>query len=266
MSTRDGAAEDCPPPGPGGCRVTGESLSVLTTEAARLGVALDGRALDRFERYLNLVMEWNERAGLTSITGPAEIQRRHFSESLALLAALRTAGLIPTGATLRIADLGSGGGFPGVPMAIAEPGLDLVLIESHGRRAEFLRTVVEALGLEHARVVQARAEDAGRGAMLRATFDLVTARALAPMPVLIEYALPLLRDGGLLVAPKGSRAGEELAASAGALKALGGDVRETLELPLPDGVPPQRVLVVRRRGRLDPRYPRRAGTPARQPL
>jgi len=246
--------------------MTGAQMAVLTAETARLGVDLDERALERFGRYLDLVMEWNERAGLTSLTDPGEIQRRHFAESLALLAALRAAGLIPPGATLRIADLGSGGGFPGVPMAIAEPGLDLVLIESHGRRAEFLRTVIEALALEHARVVQARAEDAGRGPMLRATFDLVTARALAPMPVLIEYALPLLRDGGLLVAPKGSRAEEELAASAGALKALGGDVRDTLDLPLPEGVPPQRVLVVRRTGRLDPQYPRRAGTPSRQPL
>lgn len=246
--------------------MTGDRLAVLAAEAARLGVDLDGRAIGRFERYLDLVMEWNERAGLTSLAGPAEIQRRHFAESLALLAVLRAAGVLPAGSTQRLADLGSGGGFPGLPMAIAEPGIDLVLIESHGRRAEFLRTVVEALGLERARVVQARAEDAGRGPMLRATFDLVTARALAPLPVLIEYALPLLKDGGLLVAPKGSRAEEELAASAGALKALSGDVRASLDLPLPPGVPPQRVLVVRRTGRLDPRYPRRAGTPSRQPL
>ena len=246
--------------------MTAEPLTVLTAEAARLGVALDEHARERFGRYLELVMEWNERAGLTSITEPAEIERRHFAESLSLLAALRDADILPVGATLRLADLGSGGGFPGVPMAIAEPELDLVLVESHGRRAEFLRTVVEALNLDRARVVQARAEDAGRGPMLRATFDLVTARALAPMPVLIEYALPLLRDGGLLVAPKGSRADEELAASEGALKALGGDLRATLDLPLPEGVPPQHVVVVRRTGRLDGRYPRRAGTPSRQPL
>lgn len=246
--------------------MTGDRLSVLTTEAARLGIDLDGRARERFERYLDLVLEWNERAGLTSLTDPGEIQRRHFAESLSLLAALRAAAIIPPGSTLRLADLGSGGGFPGVPMLIAEPGLDLVLVESHGRRAEFLRTVVEALDLKHAKVVHARAEDAGRGPMLRATFDLVTARALAPMPVLIEYALPLLKDGGLLVAPKGSRAEAELAASSGALKALGGDVRETLDLPLPEGVPPQRVLVVRRTGRLNPLYPRRAGIPSRQPL
>ncbi|TAJ20451.1 MAG: 16S rRNA (guanine(527)-N(7))-methyltransferase RsmG [Dehalococcoidia bacterium] len=246
--------------------MTIDPLAPLLTEAERLGVDLDRRARERFARYLDLVLEWNERAGITSLTDPEEIQRRHFAESLSLLAALRTAAIVERGSTARIADLGSGGGFPGIPMAIAEPGLDLVLVESHGRRAEFLRTVVAALELPHAKVVQARAEDAGRGPMLRATFDLVTARALAPLPVLIEYALPLLKDGGLLVAPKGSRADEELAASVAALAALGGDVRDTIDLPLPEGLPPQRVIVVGRTGRLDGRYPRRAGIPSREPL
>lgn len=219
---------------------------------------LPPRSAEKLNALLKFVI--TGPSSLTNVRDPAAAVELHIADSLAGLE------LPQLRAATTIADLGSGGGFPGVPMAIAEPGLDLVLIESHGRRAEFLRTVIEALGLEHARVVQARAEDAGRGPMLRATFDLVTARALAPMPVLIEYALPLLKDGGLLVAPKGSRAEEELAASAGALKALGGDVRDTLDLPLPEGLPPQRVLVVRRTGRLDPQYPRRAGTPSRQPL
>lgn len=246
--------------------MTTDPLAALTAEAARLAIELDDRARERFGRYLELILEGNERAGITSLTDPAEIQRRHLAESLSLLVALRTAGILPSGSTQRIADLGSGGGFPGIPMAIADPGLDLVLVESHGRRAAFLQAAIEALALEHAEVVPMRAEDAGRARALRATFDLVTARALAPLPVLIEYALPLLKDGGLLVAPKGSRAIDELAASSGALAALGGDVRDTLDLPLPEGVPPQRVIVIRRTGRLDGLYPRRAGTPSRQPL
>ena len=246
--------------------MTDDPLAALSEEAARLGITLDDRAHERFARYLDLIEEWNERAGITSLTEHDEIQRRHFAEPLALLVVLRSAGILPEGSKQRIADLGSGGGFPGVPMAIAETGLNLVLVESHGRRADFLRTVVEALALEHTQVVGARAEDAGRGPMLRATFDLVTARALAPLRVLIEYALPLLKDGGLLVAPKGSRADEELAAAGGALKALGGDLRDTLKLPLPEGVPPQRVIVIRRTGRLDGQYPRRAGIPSREPL
>lgn len=246
--------------------MTADALGTLTAEATRLDIPLDKRARERFATYLDLIMEWNQRAGLTSLTDPHEIQRRHLAESLSLLAALRRAGIIPAGSTQRIADLGSGGGFPGVPMAIAERGLDLVLVESHGRRAAFLQATIEALAMEQAKVATMRAEDAGRGPMLRATFDLVTARALAPLPVLIEYALPLLKDGGLLVAPKGSRAGDELAASGGALAALGGDVRDILELPLPDGVPPQRAIVVRRTGRLNGLYPRRAGIPSRQPL
>lgn len=245
--------------------MTAGPLAPLLAEASRLGVTLDARAVERFGRYLDLVLEWNERAGITSLTDPSEIQLRHLAESLALVAALRGAGLLRPGSTQRIADLGSGGGFPGIPMAIAEPGLDLVLVESHGRRAEFLRTAVEALGLA-ARVVQARAEDAGRDRTLRETFDLVTARALAALPVLLEYALPLLKEGGLLIAPKGSRAEAEVAASGGALAALGGTVEATLDLPVRPGTPPQHVVVVRRSGRLDARYPRRAGAPSKQPL
>ncbi len=246
--------------------MTDEAPQALFDEAARLGIDLDPAARERFTRYLALILEWNERAGITSLTDSREIQRRHLAESLALLVSLRDAGILPSGASMRVADLGSGGGFPGLPMAIAEPALDLGLVESHGRRATFLQTVIEALGLERVSVRTMRAEDAGRGPMLRATFDLVTARALAPLPVLIEYALPLLKDGGLLVAPKGSRADAELSASTRALAALGGDVQGSLELPLPEGLPPQRVIVIRRTGRLDPQYPRRAGIPSRLPL
>lgn len=242
------------------------SLAVLTAEAARLGVALDARAHARFVRYGALLTEWNERAGLTTVTAPEEVERRHFGESLALLAALRDRGLLTTGAPLRVADLGAGGGFPGVPIAIVEPAVRLTLVESNARRAAFLQELVAALELDEAQVVAARAEDAGRNPALRAAFDLVIARALAPMPVLVEYALPLLREGGVLAAPKGSRARDELHQAAAAIAALGGEALPSSPLSLPSGVPEQLVLLVRRVGPLDDRYPRRAGIPAKRPL
>ena len=249
-----------------------DTLAVLRAEAERLGVALPEDAIQRFVCYLALLEEWNDRAGLTAITDAGTAQRRHFGESLALLVALRTARLLPpasllaSSGTARIADLGPGGGFPGVPMAIADPALTLVLIESQERRCAFLRAVVEALGLDHVSVVHARAEEAGRMPALRGTFDLVVARALAAMPVLVEYALPLLREGGVLATPKGSRGDEELAGAAHAIDALGGEALPAVALPLPDGVPPQRVYLVRRTGPLDDRYPRRPGVPAKRPL
>jgi len=243
-----------------------DALPVLRDEAERLGFALSEEATARFARYLALLEEWNGRAGLTNITDAAEAQRRHFGESLALLAALRTAGLLRPGEAARIADLGPGGGFPGLPMAIADPALTFVLIEAQERRCVFLRTVVDDLGLSGVTVVHARAEEAGRMPSLRAGCDLVVARALAAMPILVEYALPLLREGGTLAAPKGSRGDEELAEATAAITALGGEALPPLALPLPDDVPPQRVYLVRRNGPLDDRYPRRPGIPAKRPL
>lgn len=239
---------------------------ILAAEAARLGVALDATALDRFATYQALVIEWNDRAGLTTVADPEGMQRRHFAESLALLAALRAAEVVPPGAATSVVDLGTGGGFPGLPMCIADPALRLTLVESVGKKCAFLQAAVDALGLDGVEVVQARAEDAGREPRLRERFDVAVARALAAMPVLVEYAVPLLRPGGTLAAPKGSRALEELEAARGALRALRAEALEPLTLALPPDVPPQLVLLVRRVGALDARFPRRAGLPSRQPL
>lgn len=246
--------------------MTHAELTPLIEDLDRLGLALDDAALETFKRYFDLILEWNERAGITSISDPAEAQHRHFGESLALLHALRGAGLVTEGIPARVADLGPGGGFPGIPMRIAEPALNLVLVESSQKRAEFLQVAVDALALEGVEVVPQRIEDAGRNPALRASFDLVVARALAAMPVLVEYALPLLREGGVLAAPKGSRALDELAEARVAIEALGGVALDPIALPVAEGAPPQTVLLVRREGALDDRYPRRAGMPSKRPL
>ncbi len=151
-------------------------------------------------------------------------------------------------------------------MRLADPALRLVLIESQERRCAFLRKVSDALDLDGVEIIHARAEDAARDPALRERFDLVTARALAPLRVLVEYALPLLRPGGVLAAPKGSRALDELAEARHAIAQLGGQALDPVPLPLPDGAPPQAVLLVRRTGPLDDRYPRRAGIPSKRPL
>lgn len=243
-----------------------DRLAPLRDECARLSLTLDTATLAQFERYLDLIFEWNERAGLTSISDEAEAQRRHFGESLALLVTLREAGLLPEGVASRVADLGPGGGFPGLPMRLVEPAIELVPVESNQKRAEFLRYVAIALALDNVEVVAARAEEAGRNPALRETFDLVVARAVAPLAVLVEYGLPLLRRGGVLATPKGSRALDELAEAAAAITALGGVALAPVPLSLPDGVLPQSVLLVRREGDLDGRYPRRAGMPTKRPL
>ena len=242
---------------------------MLASEAAHLDLpaldlALDERARGRFEHYLDLVLEWNKRAGLTALTEPGEIARRHFGESLALLALLRRAGLLPPGA--RFVDVGSGAGFPGLPLAILDESLDATLLEAHGRRARFLGLVIAELALDNARVVQARAEDAGHEPALREAFEVAVARAVAPLAVLVELTLPLLSEGGVLATPKGERAAAELIEAAPAIEALGGRAETSLALPAPPDSPAQTVLVVRRVAPLDVRYPRRPGVPARRPL
>lgn len=243
-----------------------EPLRALHDDVERLGLTLPSGADDAFSLYLALVQAWNDRAGLTAIREPETIVRRLFGESLALLVALRDAGILQPGASARVADLGPGGGFPGLPMAIADPALEVVLIESQERRCTFLREAASALGLTGVSVVHARAEEAGRDPALRGTFELVVARALAAMPVLVEYSLPLLRRDGVLAAPKGSRALDELEAARNGIALLGGTVLDPVPLPLSDDVPPQTVLLVRRTGELDDRYPRRPGVPSRRPL
>ena len=242
------------------------NLVTLQEESARLGLPLDAAALTRFERYLRLMEAWRDRAGLTSVTDPAAVQRRHFGESLALLVALRAAGVLPAGEPASIVDVGAGAGFPGVPMRIVEPALRLTLIESHGRRTRFLDTLVDELELGDVEVVTARAEEAGRDPACRERFDVAVARAVAPLPVLVEYLLPLLRPGGVMAAPKGSGAERELGEAAAAIEALGGRVEDPVPLSLPEGAGPQQVVIVRRCGELPERFPRRPGIPAKRPL
>ena len=238
----------------------------LASESERLGLALDRRTHNQLASYRTLIAAGAARAGLTSVRDPLGIARRHLGESLALLAALREAKLLSAGRAARVVDIGSGAGIPGIAMRIADPQIRLTLVESHGRRCTFLRETCAALGMEDVQVVCARAEDAGHDADLRGSFDLAVARAVAPLAVLLEYALPLLAPGALLAAPKGSRAEEELAAAGPAIRALEGEALTPLALPLPPDAPPQRVLLVRRVGELPAELPRRPGSPSRRPL
>lgn len=243
-----------------------EFLSALADETTRLNLAPSDAQLDTFARYSTLLLDGNERAGLTAITEATAIAHRLFGESLALLVALRTAGYLTEGQPARVADIGPGGGFPGLPMRIAEPALQLVLIESQRRRCEFLKSTASKLALDEVEVVNSRVEDAGRNPALRETFDLVAVRAVAPLNVLVEYALPLLRVGGILATPKGSRADDERTEARAVITALGGVELDPLPLSLPPDVPPQQVILVHREGTLDDCYPRRAGIPSKRPI
>ncbi|MSQ22854.1 MAG: 16S rRNA (guanine(527)-N(7))-methyltransferase RsmG [Dehalococcoidia bacterium] len=234
----------------------------LESGAQKLGFALTSQQLQQFRRYQQELLAWNRKFNLTAITEPADIEQFHFLDSLSVALALPDS----VRATGRLCDVGSGAGFPGVPLKLLFPGIRLTLIDSTAKRARFLSALVAALGLENVEVRTGRCEDLAQDAQLRESFDAVVARAVAPLRVLAEYALPFCRLGGCGVFQKKGGIQAELAEAAQAWKELGGG--HPVVKPIPQEVlGGDRVLVVVEKvsGTAD-RYPRRAGVPAKRPL
>lgn len=213
-------------------------------------------------RYAAMIRAERDRSALVSRRSVEAIEQRHFAESLALLRALEERGLLLSPAL----DIGSGAGFPGLPIKIARPGLGLTLLESNEKKAAFLERVIAELSLDGVSVVTARAEEAGRLPEHRAAYALVLARAVAPLRVLAELALPFLVVGGVLAAPKGSAAPREVREAKAALEELGGTVEETVRLEAPAQERAPTLVIVRKTGETPERYPRRAGIPRKRPL
>ncbi len=234
--------------------------NALLTGAAGLGIAISEAEIARFQRHLELVMRHNEQAGLTTISDPSEIASKHFIDALTGLLARE----IRPGE--RVADVGSGGGFPGIVLAAVRPSAEFVLIESSRKRAAFLETVLQELDLPNAAVVVARAEEAGQRPEHREAYDLVVSRAVAPLPALLEYCLPLARVGGQMLAYKGPEGSGEIAASVRALEALGGRFTSETRLSLPLGMGERALLLIDKVAPTPARYPRRPGVPAKRPL
>ena len=232
----------------------------LRAGAHELGVELSAEALAGFDRYAALLRSWNERMNLVSKASLAKIETRHILDSLTAALAL---GGAPVG---RVIDVGSGAGFPGLPLKIVYPAIDLTLVESTQKKARFLEEAVEALGLDGAAVVAERSERLGQDPAYREGFDVVLARALAPLPVLAELALPFCRRGGLVVAYKSPGVEGEVAEARQAVKLLGGAAARIVEVPPSVSGDPRVLVTVEKRGPTPRKYPRRPGTPAKQPL
>ena len=204
---------------------------------------------------------------LTSLRDTEGIERRHIVESLAFGAFLQKHGLLPaTGDDApRVLDIGTGAGLPGIPIKIAWPAIRLTLLESVGKKCRFLEQARDVLGMNHVDVIEGRAEEFSREPDHREAYDLAIARAVAPLAVLMEYALPALRIGGWLAAPKGSAALSELEAAANAFEALGGRLYDAAPFQPPEGLR-QTVILVEKIAPTPERYPRRPGIPSKRPL
>lgn len=236
-------------------------MEKLVHEAQQLfGVHLTGRqlvALMTFEREL---LEWNEKFNLTAIRDVEGIRTKHFLDSFSCVLAWKEKP------PRRLIDIGTGAGFPGIPLKILYPSMRLTLVESVGKKTNFCRHMVETLKLEATEVVTARAEDVGQMPAHREAYDWAVARAVANLQVLAEYLLPLVQVGGAILAQKGQSGPAETHKAEKALKILGGRTRQLLPVTLP-GVADERYLVVMDKvAATPPQYPRKPGIPAKKPL
>lgn len=238
----------------------------LTTATTQVGVPLSPEQLDACARYVDLLLATNQHVNLTRIVEPAEVAVKHFADSLTLFRALPD---LPENATL--ADVGTGAGFPGLVVKIARPDLRVTLLDATAKRLTFLRDVAEALDLRGVSLVHARAEDAGRDPKYRDRFDLVTARAVAALPTLLEWCGPLVRVGGQFVAMKGANITEERIGENHAAALLGLVPTSDVALALPtvpgENEPAQRRLLVYEKRKPTPTpYPRRPSEIKAKPL
>ena len=230
------------------------------TLLAEQNINLTDQQKAQFERYFELLVEWNEKINLTAITDKEEVYLKHFYDSIAPI----LQGLIEN-QPIRLLDIGAGAGFPSLPMKILFPELNVTIIDSLNKRINFLHLLAEELGLSGVHFYHGRAEDFAQDKAFRAQFDLVTARAVARMQVLSELTIPYLKVGGRLLALKASNAPEELEEAKNALNLLFSKVEDNLQYELPNG-DPRYITVVEKKKETPNKYPRKAGMPNKRPL
>ncbi len=235
-----------------------EFQKILADSARQAGFELTDLQLQQFEKYYEMLVETNKVMNLTALTEPQDVAVKHIVDSL-----MAYADYFP-GKVL--ADVGTGAGFPGIPLKIYCPALKVVLIDSLAKRLNFLQRVIDELDLTDIECMHLRAEDAGKNAAHREKYDIVTARAVARLSVLSEYCLPLVKVGGMFVALKGAKYKEEIAAAGKALNVLGGKLVRAQQVELP-GLDDGRAVVTIKKVKASPKaYPRKAGLPEKNPL
>ena len=213
---------------------------------------------EQFFEYMNLLIEWNEKMNLTAITDPDEVILKHFIDSITILKEIED--------NSKLVDVGTGAGFPGIPLSIMNPTLKITLVDSLNKRLVFLQEVVNKLGLKNIEIVHARAEEFGQNKKYREKFDLSTSRAVANLATLSEYLIPLVKVGGKVISMKAAEAQDEIDDAKKAIDVLGGTIEEIKEFNLPQSDIGRTVIIIRKNRQTLSKYPRKPGTPSKEPI
>lgn len=235
------------------------SVAWLTQQLSTHGIELSNKQQQQFQTYYQMLVEWNEKMNLTSITEEHEVYLKHFYDSIA------TSFYTNLTKELTICDVGAGAGFPSIPLKIIFPNLKVTIVDSLNKRIHFLNQLAEALELDNVSFVHDRAETYGKGDY-RASYDIVTARAVARLSVLSELCLPLVKKGGHFIALKSSKGEEELEEARFGIGVLGGKVLDTISYELPEDAGERQMIIIDKRSQTPKKYPRKPGTPNKSPL
>ncbi len=245
-----------------------EELDQLLMDSIQLlGLPIENVPAESFEKYMNSLLAYNSHTNLTAITDPKEIYQKHFVDSITTILALEN--LKQQGVSYedkRFIDVGTGAGFPSVPVKICLPEIDLTLLDSLEKRTRFLAQLGEELQLSKLTIQHDRAEDAARKKNQRESYDFVLSRAVANLPVLLEYCLPFLKKGGYMICLKGPSIDEEILSSKKALKVLGGELESVLDVQIPLVDWNHKIAIIKKVKNTDKVYPRKAGKPSKEPI
>jgi 16S rRNA (guanine527-N7)-methyltransferase len=213
---------------------------------------------EKFYKYMELLLQWNENINLTAITEPNEVLQKHFVDSLTILKYIKEDSAI--------IDVGTGAGFPGIPIKIANKSIKVTLLDSLNKRINFLNEVIKKLELTNINAIHSRAEEAGKNVKLREKFDVAVSRAVAPLNILVEYLLPFVKEDGICICMKGSNVTEEIENSKNAIKLLGGKIETIEEFALPKSDIKRTIIIIRKIAKTPTKYPRKPGTPSKEPI
>lgn len=233
---------------------------IFENKLNELGIALTDKQKQQFDKFYELLVEWNKVMNLTGITEYEEVNEKHFVDSLSIVKA------IDMKSVKSVIDVGTGAGFPGIPLKIAFPHLKVVLLDSLNKRINFLNTVIAELGLTDIKTIHGRAEDYAKQTEYREKFDLCVSRAVANLSTLSEYCLPYVSSDGLFVPYKSGEIDEELENSKKAVKILGGKIENVVKFQLPGTEIGRSFVKIRKISNTNKKYPRKAGLPAKEPL